>query len=113
MTRIGSQRQEVGDGRSPAQGQIHPVKIAGSHSRERQRGFAKSLAGNGTCIGASASQFMMTIDHRHSPPECGCRGGADHSGGATANDDEIKFLWVFRHRTLFLNGSQSSATVKS
>ena len=90
--------KEVGHGRFPAQGQVHPVKIAGSHSRERQRGFAKRLIGDGACIGASASQFMMTIDHRHSLPERGRGGGSNHAGGASANDDEIKFsCWVFRH----------------
>src|ERR1700682_3350069 len=99
--------KEVGDGRFPAQGQIHPVKVAGSHSRERQRGFAKRLTGNGTCIGASASQLIVTIDHRNSLPECGRGSGADDSGGTTTDDDEIKFFWVFRHRHLLLELSSS------
>src|ERR1700691_5876375 len=80
--------KEVGDGRFPAQGQIHSVKVAGPHSRERPRGFAKRLTGNGTCVGASASEFMVTIDHRNCLPECSRGSGADDSGGATTDDDE-------------------------
>jgi hypothetical protein len=67
--------------------------------------------GEGTCVlaadyaGASASQFMMTIDHRHSLPECGRGGWRKPFRRGTADDDEIKFFWVFRHRHhIFLNG---------
>jgi hypothetical protein len=83
--------KEVGDVSFPSQRQIHSVKIAGSHPRKRERGFAKCFTGNGTCIGAGASQFVMTINHGNSLPKCGCGRGSDNSGGATANDDEVKF----------------------
>jgi len=46
-------------------------------------------------IGARASQFTMTINHCHSLAQCGRSRRTDYSGGAAADDDEIKFLWVF------------------
>ena len=94
--------KEVGDRSVPAQRQVDPVKIAGSHARKGKCRFTQRFTRNGTRIGARASQFVMSIHHRDGLPESGRGCSAHDSGGATADDDEIEFLNVFGHRHLTL-----------